>query len=116
MGTYTNKPKGKYPLAEGDHDYELDFSRHKEIIKTITEKTISDFDRHILGWCGWFYRKAFENPSVVQRRYSEENGYEHEERIVYDAQTGIMTTNTCVCPFASGHHIGDTCFVCKQKD
>ena len=64
---------------------------------------------------GWLYKLAFATPNVRISRYFEENGYEYELFANWNPETRIMETSR-YCTNVSGHHLGQTCGVCGQKD
>ena len=104
---YTDKPQGMLPLSKGMADWELNMGKR-------TKDQLLE-DRLGLNLLGWFLRQALANPGVLQVRYHEENGYEFEDRAIYDEATNIITTNEW-CPVSFGHHVGQTCGMCGMKD
>jgi hypothetical protein len=105
MTNFTDKPRGVLKQSKGMKDSTYDLSRYT--VKQLLEPRYS-----ILGW---FLKRAVNNPGVVQYRYHEENGYEYEDRALFD-KTMMTLHSTLFCPVQYSHHIGQTCFVCKMKD
>lgn len=103
---YTDKPKSKYPLSKGMADSELNMGK----------RTLKDLIKDPSHMFGWFLRRAFTNPGVLQMRYHEEpsNSREYEDRVLYNLTTNTITTNLN-CPISYYHHVGQTCYMCEQK-
>jgi len=106
MTQYFDQPRGILPRATGLPDHTLNMGQRKK------EELLSGPG----GLLGIFYRQAVANPGVTQRSYFEENGYEYEKRATYNEKANTLTVNTCICPVSYGHHIGQTCSMCGQKD
>jgi hypothetical protein len=105
MVTYTKKPQGKFPLAPGmgDSVYKLDLLAIENLSALLST----------------FCMTAVDNPGVLQKRYFEEacNGYEYEERALWDAKTKTLTTNFGNCPLDYNHHLwDDPCHVCGASN
>jgi len=108
--TYTDKPKGRLPLARGHNESENVFNFGNldlpEYIKNPYHSL--HISQHI--------RRAIENPNTRIIRYFEENGYEYCDWAEYKPYDNTVHTNDIRCPRYFAHHLGSTCSMCGLKD
>jgi hypothetical protein len=101
---FTDKPVGKLPLSHGLGPMTLKMGeRDVEAMRSLLPS---------------FLMQAVSNPGVTQFRYHEEtgNGYEYEERAIYNLDENTILTNAGACPRMYNHHVGSTCSVCGMVD
>ncbi len=101
---YTDQPKNKLPRATGMGDSQF----------KLNDKSVKDMlAKYSMIPSRW--KEAIQNPGETLRMYHEENGYEYEHRVRYDPETNSIWS-TDYCPFAFGHHLGQTCSCCGLVD
>jgi len=102
---YTSRPLNKLKRAKGLPDAEF------KLGSSSVESLLSRYSS-----ISTFWKEAIKNPGTTLKRYHEENSYEYEDRVTYNAETNTITANTYSCPYSYNHHIGSTCGCCGQKD
>lgn len=111
---YTDKPNNVLPRATSINDSVYNLSRKITEPYNPKEKEIETKLRK--QFWGALFERAYRNPYKTQRRYIENNGYEHEQRATWFPDTKKMVSNIGRCPVSYGHHIGSTCGICGQRN